>query len=179
MTPPGMWNVEKFARRSSHLVGALGMCVWEFLVANVGVTISTENTAGQKVLVAFVCIYIAFFASTWDPIAWVISGEIYPLNIRAKAMSMSIASNWLWNFALGFATPHLVNKEPGSAGLGIKVFFIWDLPVPGASFSPIFALTRLIFLFPPPVTIKKRICHFRRRVCRSNRSTSCTRTPPR
>ena len=125
MTLPGMWGVERFGRRRLLLVGAVGMCVCEFLVAIVGVTISTSNTAGQKVLIAFVCIYIAFFASTWGPVAWVITGEIFPLNVRAKAMSLSVASNWLWNFGIGYATPYLVNKEPGSAGLEVKVFFIW------------------------------------------------------
>nr|CAD1814642.1 monosaccharide transporters [uncultured fungus] len=125
MTLPGMWGVERFGRRRLLLVGAIGMCFCEFLVAIVGVTISTSNTAGQKVLVAFVCIYIAFFASTWGPIAWVITGEIFPLNIRAKAMSLSTASNWLWNFGITYATPYLVNKQAGSAGLEVKVFFIW------------------------------------------------------
>jgi len=125
MTLPGMWGVEKFGRRTLLLIGAVGMCLCEFIVAIVGVTISVDNTAGQKVLIAFVCIYIAFFASTWGPIAWVITGEIFPLNVRAKAMSMSVASNWLWNFGIGYATPYLVNKEPGSAGLESKVFFIW------------------------------------------------------
>jgi len=125
MTLPGMWGVERFGRRRLLLVGAIGMCICEFLVAIVGVTISTSNTAGQKVLVAFVCIYIAFFASTWGPVAWVITGEIFPLNVRAKAMSLSVASNWLWNFGISYATPYLVNKEPGSAGLEVKVFFIW------------------------------------------------------
>ena len=125
MTLPGMWGVERFGRRRSLLVGAAGMCICEYLVAIVGVTVSTSNMAGQKVLVAFVCIYSAFFASTWGPITWVITGEIFPLNIRAKAMSLSIASNWLWNFGIGYAIPYLVNKQPGSAGLGVKVFFIW------------------------------------------------------
>jgi len=125
MTLPGMWGVERFGRRRLLLVGAAGMCICEFLVAIIGVTISTSNTAGQKVLIAFVCIYIAFFASTWGPIAWVITGEIFPLNIRAKAMSLSVASNWLWNFGIGYATPYLVNKQAGSAGLEVKVFFIW------------------------------------------------------
>jgi hypothetical protein len=32
----------------------------------------------------------AFFASTWGPIAWVITGEIFPLQVRAKAMSLSV-----------------------------------------------------------------------------------------
>ena len=64
MTLPGMWGVERFGRRRLLLVGAAGMCFCEFLIAIVGVTVSTSNMAGQKVLVAFVCIYIAFFAST-------------------------------------------------------------------------------------------------------------------
>ncbi|EJF64135.1 MFS monosaccharide transporter [Dichomitus squalens] len=125
MTLPGMWGIERFGRRSLLLYGAVVMCICEFIVAIVGVTISVENQSGQQALIALVCIYIAAFASTWGPIAWVICGEIFPLNIRAKAMSLSAASNWLWNFGIGYATPYLVNSGPGNADLGVKVFFIW------------------------------------------------------
>ncbi|KAL5633294.1 hypothetical protein ACGC1H_003704 [Rhizoctonia solani] len=125
MTVPGIWAVDKVGRRRLLLIGAAGMLICEYLVAIIGVTISVENQAGQKVLIAFVCIYIAFFASTWGPIAWVVTGEIFPLAIRAKAMSLSTASNWLWNFGIGYATPYLVNEGPGNANLGVKVFFIW------------------------------------------------------
>ena len=125
MSLPGMWAIEWFGRRRSLLIGALGMCICEFLVAIVGVTISAENATGQKVLITFVCVYIAFFASTWDPVAVVLTGEIFPLNVRVKAMSLSTAFNWFWTFALSFATTYLVNEHPGCAGLGIKVFFIW------------------------------------------------------
>jgi sugar porter (SP) family MFS transporter len=125
MTIPGIYLVDKMGRRSLLLIGAAGMLVCEYLVAIIGVTISVDNLAGQKVLIAFVCIYIAFFAATWGPIAWIVTGEIFPLNVRAKAMSMSTASNWLWNFGIGYATPYLVNSGPGNADLGVKVFFIW------------------------------------------------------
>ncbi len=94
MTIPGIWGIERFGRRSLLLYGAAVMCVCEFLVAIIGVTISTQNQSGQKALIALVCIYIGAFASTWGPIAWVITGEIFPLNVRAKAMSLSVASNW-------------------------------------------------------------------------------------
>ena len=40
-------------------------------------------------------------------------------------MSLATASNWLWNWALAFATPYLVDSNPGDANLGSKVFFIW------------------------------------------------------
>ncbi len=125
MTVPGMWAIEKVGRRHLLLIGAAGMLVCEYLIAVIGVTISTSNIAGQRVLIALVCIYIALFASTWGPIAWVVTGEIFPLNIRAKAMSLSVASNWLWNFGIGYATPYLVNPGKGHADLGVKVFFIW------------------------------------------------------
>jgi SP family sugar:H+ symporter-like MFS transporter len=45
-------------------------------------------------LIAFVCIYIFFFACSWGPVAWVVTGEIFPLKVRAKSLSMTTASNW-------------------------------------------------------------------------------------
>ena len=63
--------------------------------------------------------------NSWGPCAWVVTGEIFPLKNRAKALSMTTASNWLLNWALGFATPYLVNSGPGDAGLGSKIWFLW------------------------------------------------------
>lgn len=58
MTLPGMYGVERFGRRRLLLIGAAGMSLCEFIIAIVGVTISVDNLAGQRVLIAFVCIYI-------------------------------------------------------------------------------------------------------------------------
>ncbi|CAK5274826.1 unnamed protein product [Mycena citricolor] len=90
------------------------------------------NLAAQRVLIAFVCFYISFFAISWGPVTWVVVGEIFSLNLRAKSMSLAVASNWLWNFGIGYATPYLVDPSTkgqpngvATAGLGVKVFFIW------------------------------------------------------
>ena len=138
MTIPGIMTIDRFGRRPLLIYGALVMLICEFIVAIVGVTAGNAdpvtgavNLTAQRVLIAFVCIYIAAFAATWGPIAWVVCGEIFPLGIRAKAMAMSTASNWLWNFGIGYATPYLV--DPSSTGvnavktanLGVKVFFLW------------------------------------------------------
>jgi hypothetical protein len=51
-----------------------------------------------------------------------------PFAIRAKEMSSSVASNWLWNLGIGYATPYLVNPSTTvinaikAANLGVKVF---------------------------------------------------------
>jgi MFS family permease len=64
-----------------------------------------------------------FFASTWGPAAWVVIGEIFPLPIRAKGVALSTASNWFWNFIIGFITPYLLDEKYGN--LKSKVFWIW------------------------------------------------------
>ncbi|KAG2069885.1 monosaccharide importer [Suillus decipiens] len=158
MTIVGVQLIDRVGRRRLLLIGAIGMCVCEFIVAIVGVTVGQTKTAtingvassvavnltAQRVLIAFVCIYIAFYAISWGPVVWVITGEIFPLNIRAKAMSLSVASNWLWNFGIGYATPYLVDPTTTgvngvtTAHLGVKVFFIWGSTCLGCFFFTYF-----------------------------------------
>lgn len=38
---------------------------------------------------------------------WTVTGELYPSRYRAQCMSMSTASNWIWNFLLAFFTPFI------------------------------------------------------------------------
>lgn len=137
MTIVGVQLIDRLGRRRLLLIGAAGMCFCEFIVAIVGVTAGniqadgSVNLAAQRVLIAFVCVYIAFFETSWGPVGWVVTGEIFPLSVRAKSMSLAVASNWLWNFGIGYATPYLVNKsttgvnDVKTANLGVKVFFIW------------------------------------------------------
>ena len=123
-TLPGLYLVEKWGRRPLLMFGAVGMFVSQYIVAIVGVA-DKGSVVANKVLIAFVCVYIFFFASSWGPVAWVVTGEIFPLKSRAKCLSMTTATNWLLNWAIAYATPYLVNSDPGDANLGSKVFFIW------------------------------------------------------
>ena len=104
------------------------------------------------------------------------------------------ASNWLWNFGIGYASeytpfkicatpcslnkaPYLVNKAPGSAGLEAKVFFIWG--------STCFCCIIFTYFCIPEVRISglslpsaDRESFSRPRVCHSSKLISCTRTQP-
>nr|OQO20086.1 hypothetical protein B0A51_10190 [Rachicladosporium sp. CCFEE 5018] len=125
LTFPGLYLVEKLSRRNLLLLGASGMAVCQFIVAITGTVAGTTDRAAQQAAIAFVCIYIYFFASTWGPVAWVVTGEIFPLKVRAKCLSMTTATNWLLNFAIAYVTPYMVRDGPGYANLQSKVFFIW------------------------------------------------------
>ncbi|GAA6053018.1 hypothetical protein JCM3770_002385 [Rhodotorula araucariae] len=135
-TPISFYTVEKFGRRPLLIWGACGMMICQFLVAIIGVTVGFNktyvNAAGETLArnisavnaqVAFIAIFIFFFASTWGPGAWVLIGEIFPLPIRSRGVALSTASNWLWNTIIAVITPYLVN--PDRANLRSSVFFLW------------------------------------------------------
>jgi len=95
-TPISFYTIERFGRRTLLIWGAFGMLVCEFIVAIAG-TADGKNPTTVKAEIAFICIYIFFFASTWGPGAWVVIGEVFPLPIRSRGVALSTASNWLWN----------------------------------------------------------------------------------
>ncbi|KAI1626197.1 MFS transporter [Exophiala viscosa] len=135
-TPLSFYTVEKFGRRPLLIWGAFGMLVCEFLVAIIGVTIGFNKThldaAGNTIAnnisavnaqIAFIAIYIFFFASTWGPGAWIVIGEIFPLPIRSRGVALSTASNWLWNTIISVITPYMVGTDKGN--MRSSVFFVW------------------------------------------------------
>ncbi|KAG9245724.1 MFS sugar transporter-like protein [Calycina marina] len=124
-TIPGMMLVETLGRRRLLMGGAIGMAVCQFTIATVGTVIPEAKRTTNLVLIVFACIYIFFFASTWGPVPWVVTAEIYPLKVRAKSMSLSTASNWFLNFVIAYATPYLVTPGNGSTDLASKIFFVW------------------------------------------------------
>ncbi|RLV93260.1 hypothetical protein JA1_002578 [Spathaspora sp. JA1] len=123
MTFPGIVLIELIGRRKLLLSGSVVMSIAQLLVASIGV--ATDSKAANQCLVAFSCIFIAGFAATWGPLGWAVVAESYSLNVRQKSVAISTASNWLWNFAIGYATPYMVDSGKGNANLGSKVFFIW------------------------------------------------------
>ena len=135
-TPVSFWTIEKFGRRPLLIWGAVGMLLCQFVVAIVGDIVSFNHThidaAGNKTAdnilavnsqIAFICIYIFFFASTWGPGAWVVVGEIFPIPIRACGIALSTASNWFWDAILAIITPYMVGEDKGN--LKSNVFFFW------------------------------------------------------
>jgi MFS family permease len=114
------------------------MLICQFLVAIIGVTVGfnhthdgpggasdplADNVAAVNAQIAFIAIFIFFFASTWGPGAWILIGEIFPLPVRSRSVALSTASNWLWNTIIAVITPYMVGTQYGN--LKSSVFFVW------------------------------------------------------
>ena len=113
-TFPGLYFVERFGRRISLILGGAWMCMCFLVFASVGhfaldqATPQNTPQAGTAMIV-FACLFIAAFASTWGPMVWTVTGELYPSRYRAQCMALSTASNWIWNFLIAFFTPFITS----------------------------------------------------------------------
>ena len=99
-TPISFYLVERLGRRTILIWGAAFMVCFQFIVGIIGVTagrLDRHDNPAVSAMIAFICFFIATFAITWGPAAWVVVGEIFPLPIRSRGVGLSTASNWMWN----------------------------------------------------------------------------------
>ncbi|RUP44821.1 general substrate transporter [Jimgerdemannia flammicorona] len=133
-TIPAILYVDKWGRRPTLIYGAFAMSVCLFIVGGVMGGVGTRlyddvsgkhyynfngNTSATYVIIIFVYIFVACFAVSWGPVGWIYPAEIYPNRIRAKAVSLSTASNWFFNWLLNFFVPNLMED----LGYGLYVLF--------------------------------------------------------
>ncbi|KAJ9149772.1 General substrate transporter [Pleurostoma richardsiae] len=125
-TFPGLWVAHNVGRRKGLIVGAVWMMVCFFIYAFVGhlklnLADPTETPGIGKVLIVFACLDIFAFAATWGPLAWTVIAEMYPSRYRGPCMALATATNWFWNFLIGFFTPYITRKIDFYYGLVFAV----------------------------------------------------------
>lgn len=122
--------VDKIGRKKLLLTGALGQAV---MLAALAVIFSTAGLgdngqlqlSGQMGLVALLAanLYIAFFATTWGPIVWVMLGEMFPNQLRGAALGLCGILHWLSNFTISMSFPVLLAGIGLGAAYGIYAMF--------------------------------------------------------
>jgi SP family sugar:H+ symporter-like MFS transporter len=105
--------VDRIGRKPLLVVGSAGMAItlammaWCFSQATgSGATLSLPGATGMVALVAANA-YVVFFGVSWGPVVWVLLGEMFPNRIRATALAVAAAAQWLANFAITSTFPAL------------------------------------------------------------------------
>ncbi|KXN85730.1 Hexose transporter 2 [Leucoagaricus sp. SymC.cos] len=120
-TVPALFLIETWGRRRSLLTGALleAACsiiaglVGHFTLAPQGTPVDQlthRNKQGGDTLIAFAVLHVFCFAIFWGPTPWVYLGESFPLRVRPKSIALGSATNWIWNFLLGFFAPRIAAR---------------------------------------------------------------------
>ncbi|WP_437680000.1 sugar porter family MFS transporter [Sorangium sp. So ce131] len=114
-------TVDRVGRRPLLLAGSVGMTLTLGAMTAVFGTAGVDaagnpvlrGAAGTAALLA-ANLYVFCFGASWGPVTWVLLGEMFNNRIRALALSIAAAAQWLANFLVSATFPAL--KQ---AGLGV------------------------------------------------------------
>lgn len=106
--------VDRFGRRPLLFVGSIGMAIslgmmaLVFSRAEIDVTggIHLDGSSSVTALVAANG-FVFCFGFSWGPVLWVLLAEMFPNRIRAKALAVATAANWVANFLVTATFPSL------------------------------------------------------------------------
>ena len=125
-TIPAIIFVDKIGRRILLIIGSMIMFVSMLCAAiliavyikrhcqpksdfcNYDFTSATKGTA--DIIIVFLYIFVSGYSFSWGPIPWIYCTEIFPLTMRAKATSLTTATNWAVNCMISFLIPLLFIK---------------------------------------------------------------------
>ncbi|MFI5613651.1 sugar porter family MFS transporter [Amycolatopsis sp. NPDC051903] len=122
MTLPAMRLIDRVGRRPLLLVGAAGMCGAMVLLAAVYLGGLAQGPVLLGLTLAGIAVYIASFSVSWGPVQWVALPELFPLRVRAAAVSVCVVFNWLFNLAVALVFPPLLAEF--GAGLNFLFFAV-------------------------------------------------------
>ncbi|KAF8965884.1 hypothetical protein BDZ97DRAFT_1658260 [Flammula alnicola] len=103
-TLPPWYLVDRWGRRPILLSGAVVMAL---ALGATGYFMYLNTSWTPDAVVVSVVVFNAAFGYSWGPLPWLYPPEIMPLTFRAKGVSLSTATNWVFNWIVGQTTPYL------------------------------------------------------------------------
>ncbi|KIH99670.1 major facilitator transporter [Streptomonospora alba] len=129
--------VDKIGRKPLLLVGSAGMAValgttaFAFSHASVSGGTAQLPFAWGAVALTSASTFVLFFALSWGVVVWVLLGEMFPLRVRAAAMAVATATQWVANWLVTATFPSLRDWSlPGTYLIYtvfavVSFFFVW------------------------------------------------------
>jgi len=130
--------VDRVGRRPLLLIGSAGMAITLGLMAlsfthsvGVGEDLTLTQPWGTIALIA-ANLFVVFFGATWGPLVWVLLGEMFPNAIRAGALGVAAAMQWIANFAITLSFPPMLRAFGATVPYlmyalfaALSFFFVW------------------------------------------------------
>lgn len=92
-----LFVIDKLGRRKLYFLGMGGIFVSLLLIAGCFAFLPHLGDFGRYAIVGAMLLYIAFFAVSMGPLAWVLITEVFPMKVRGVGSSIGSLSNWLFN----------------------------------------------------------------------------------
>ncbi|KAG8381555.1 hypothetical protein BUALT_Bualt06G0133800 [Buddleja alternifolia] len=97
--------IDKIGRRVTFHIGGVQMFITQMVIGVVMAAKLGDQGAlsqGYSILVVIlIYIYVAAFGFSWGPLGWLITSEIFPLEIRSAAQSITVGVSFFFSFLIG------------------------------------------------------------------------------
>jgi len=114
--------IDRIGRRPLLLWGTAGCCL---SLISLGALFALDRTDGIA-LVALICLFCAFFAFSLGPIKWVIMSEIFPTQVRGRAVAVATTAVWLAGAVVNYLFPWA--REHWGAAMCFFIFALVLVP---------------------------------------------------
>ncbi|PZF65329.1 MFS transporter [Curtobacterium sp. MCBD17_013] len=109
-----IFTVDRLGRKPLLVAGSAGMFVSLLMVA-ISFSQASLDSSGNPhlpgpwgvIALVFANLFVVSFGATWGPLMWVLLGEMFPNRIRATALGIGSAANWVANFVVTITFPAL------------------------------------------------------------------------
>ncbi|OEJ33922.1 sugar porter family MFS transporter [Streptomyces subrutilus] len=126
--------VDRIGRKPLALIGSagmalsLGLAAWAFSYKEgTGDNITMPDAQGTVALVAAHS-FVLFFALSWGVVVWVLLGEMFPNRIRAAALGVAAAAQWIANWVITVTFPSLSDWNLSGAYVIYTAFALLSIP---------------------------------------------------
>ena len=128
--------IDRIGRKPLLLIGSAGMAVTLGTMAVIFGTAAQvdgkpvlSDVAGPIALVA-ANLFVVAFGMSWGPVVWVLLGEMFPNRIRAAALGLAAAAQWVANWLITVSFPELRNVLGAAYGFYaicavLSFLFVW------------------------------------------------------
>ncbi len=105
--------IDKIGRKPLLLIGSAGMTLTLATMAVIFGTAPQVNgvpqLSGVEGPIALVAanLFVVAFGMSWGPVVWVLLGEMFPNRIRAAALGLAAAGQWVANWLITVSFPEL------------------------------------------------------------------------
>jgi sugar porter (SP) family MFS transporter len=123
--------VDRVGRKPLAIIGSVGMVVglaleaWAFSFDLVDGKLPSAQ--GWTALIA-AHVFVLFFALSWGVVVWVMLGEMFPNKIRAAALGVAAAAQWIANWAITASFPSLADWNLSLTYVIYTVFAALSIP---------------------------------------------------
>lgn len=124
------WTIDRYGRKPLYIVGSLGMTA--ALVALMGA--AWMGRFQSSIVLVYILVYLAFFSSCIGPVFWTLVAEIFPNDLRGRAMIVPVLTQWVANAVVVLFFPLAFHQ----AGKTVTFAFLAVLALAQALFTVFF-----------------------------------------